>query len=334
MAIPDLAPFLLAVTETNPCGDNLEYDSQFLYLEKVIEGKPEVQYGDTVMQATAPDWRQVEALAIELLVRSRDLRIVAHLTQALLAQYSFSGFAVGLALLEGLLERYWHVVHPQLDSQDDNDPTTRLNTLLFLINEDLLRDVRNAPLLVSKTQGTLSLRDLEYALGELPLPPDMAPASLALIESQLSQMTEAISAIEKILGSIAHISQIVIGQVGVVRSIDFSPLLKILKCAHDFFSKRLNPNASRQATAALAQDSECDSFVNDLKTPRCAITTQEDVVATIDRICAYYEIREPSSPVALLLRRAQRLVGKDFIEILQDLVPDALHQAKQISGID
>jgi type VI secretion system protein ImpA len=54
----------------------------------------------------------------------------------------------------------------------------------------------------------------------------------------------------------------------------------------------------------------------------------------IDRICAYYERYEPSSPVPLLLQRARRLVDKNFMEILQDLAPEGMSQARQVGGIE
>ena len=34
----------------------------------------------------------------------------------------------------------------------------------------------------------------------------------------------------------------------------------------------------------------------------------------------------------MLLRRAKRLVSKDFMEILRDLAPDGVDQAERISG--
>lgn len=47
-----------------------------------------------------------------------------------------------------------------------------------------------------------------------------------------------------------------------------------------------------------------------------AIRSPRDVVAALDRICAWYERHEPSSPVPLVLRRARALVGASFADIL------------------
>jgi type VI secretion system protein ImpA len=35
----------------------------------------------------------------------------------------------------------------------------------------------------------------------------------------------------------------------------------------------------------------------------------------------------------LLIRRAQRLINKSFVEIMQDLAPDSLSQIRNIAGL-
>ena len=52
----------------------------------------------------------------------------------------------------------------------------------------------------------------------------------------------------------------------------------------------------------------------------------------LDEIIRYFERAEPSSPVPLLLRRAQRLVDKNFLDILRDLAPDGVQQAELFRG--
>ena len=41
-------------------------------------GKPEQQYGDTIVAAEGPDWKEVQAQSLVLLERSRDLRILGN----------------------------------------------------------------------------------------------------------------------------------------------------------------------------------------------------------------------------------------------------------------
>jgi len=63
-----------------------------------------------------------------------------------------------------------------------------------------------------------------------------------------------------------------------------------------------------------------------------SINTRADVLKALNLICDYYRNNEPSSPVPLILQRAQRLVDKDFMAIMNDLTPDALTQLRVITG--
>jgi type VI secretion system protein ImpA len=54
----------------------------------------------------------------------------------------------------------------------------------------------------------------------------------------------------------------------------------------------------------------------------------------LDQICDFYSRSEPSSPVPLLLKRAQRLAKMSFFEIINDLTPDSISQLKVIAGKD
>ena len=58
--------------------------------------------------------------------------------------------------------------------------------------------------------------------------------------------------------------------------------------------------------------------------PRGPIASRDDVRRAIEDICDYYRQQEPSSPVLILLERAQRLVEKNFMGILQDIVSDGI----------
>jgi len=63
-----------------------------------------------------------------------------------------------------------------------------------------------------------------------------------------------------------------------------------------------------------------------------AIQSRSDVIKALDLICDYYRHQEPSSPVPLILQRAQRLVDKDFMAIMTDLNPEAVTQLQVITG--
>jgi type VI secretion system protein ImpA len=67
--------------------------------------------------------------------------------------------------------------------------------------------------------------------------------------------------------------------------------------------------------------------------PRNSITSRDDVVRVLEELCEYYREHEPASPLPLLLRRCQRLVGLDFLATLRELAPEALAQITLLGGV-
>ncbi|MFV2091434.1 MAG: hypothetical protein ACC642_12305, partial [Pseudomonadales bacterium] len=59
------------------------------------------------------------------------------------------------------------------------------------------------------------------------------------------------------------------------------------------------------------------------------IRSSEDVLRMIDKICFYYDQREPSSPVPILLKRAASLVNKNFLDLVADLAPSGVSEAQK-----
>lgn len=343
MSVLDLDSLLADLTPEAPCGENLEYDPAFVELEKLMEGKPEVQYGDTVESAEPPDWKQTRRIALDLAGRTRDLRVAFHLCRTLLHTDGWVGFADGLQLLKGYVTRHWGPVHPQLDPDDDNDPTMRVNVLASLCDgATLLRELRDAPLVSSRVHGRFSLRDIEMALDEVPPPKDGAKPSTATIDGafmdvDLAELQATTTAVQQSSAAVAEIENELTRQVGASRAADFSSLTRLLSRAQALVGERLSrrgggPAAEVETDAAV--ETADGGRVAGAPVQRIAgeIASREDVVRTIDKICSYYERAEPSSPVPLLLQRAKRLVSMDFMDILRDLAPEGLPPVEMIRG--
>ncbi|MFO1156846.1 MAG: hypothetical protein U1E43_08825 [Rhodospirillales bacterium] len=92
--------------------------------------------------------------------------------------------------------------------------------------------------------------------------------------------------------------------------------------------------ASAEALTHTTAEASANAAPPALLTMPAEVASRDDVVRLLDRICAYYERYEPSSPVPLLLARARRWVFKDFIDVLRDIAPDAVAQAEAIRGHD
>ncbi|MHC6226206.1 type VI secretion system protein TssA [Pseudomonas sp. X10] len=317
----------------HPCGESLEYDADYLDLEALAQGTPEVEYGSILTQATAPDWKEVARLALALSARSRDLRLAVYLTSAGLNLHGLRGLAAGLALVEALLDEHWEQVHPQLDPGDDNDPQLRVSVLASLCEAaGLLQALRETPLVEVVALGKVSLRDIELATGELGASPDQAALSLAMIEATFQEagqetLQATLTLLEQAHQSSVHIENLLTERVGFASAIDLSALSNLLRRAVDNVRQRLpqqTVTAPMQASADAPQPlaASCGEIGN-----------RDDVRQTLDRLCAYFAVHEPTSPVPLLLQRARKLLDLSFMELLQDLAPDGLAQMALVSGV-
>lgn len=344
MEMIDIGVLGEAVAGDAPCGPNLEYDPAFQELERNLLGKPEVQYGSTVTPAVPPDWKLVRRQAVELLGRTRDLRIAVPLARAMLALQGLPGLASGLQAIEGMLEAHWQDVHPQLDPDDGDDPTLRINSLATLADgATVLREVHDATFVHLPELGPLSLRQLDYATGEVPTPAGQTALSLQSIDKAMQvvpqdALRQALAAAAQAHASVVNIEATLVRRVGNGQALNLAPLLRPLAR----IVATLRPHEHVQAAAVSEQPADAgagpEGGAGPLPaTPAVAgftgdIVDRDDVIKTLDRLLAYYERCEPSSPVPLLLERARRLVPKTFMEVMQDLAPDGVSQLLVIRG--
>jgi type VI secretion system protein ImpA len=336
--LTDPAAFTTPLTDANPSGPNLEYDVDFLALERARQGRPEQVMGDSVNPAEEPDWPQVRERAEALLGRTRDLRVALTLTTALLQIEGLAGLAAGLSIIKGLLEGQWDTVHPQVDADDANDPTLRVNSLVGLASADgLLKALRETPLVHSKLLGRISLRDIRIASGKLAAPagladpPKQVKIDAVFLDADLKDLQAAAAAVATAVDGAAAIDRVLVDKVG-ARAPELKPLILDLTDIKRVLTDKL---AARGGISLPVEDGTSAAATNGVGlTPGAAgVGSREEVVRQLDRLCEYYERCEPSSPVPLLLQRAKRLVSKDFLEIIRDLTPEGLAQAESIGGV-
>jgi type VI secretion system protein ImpA len=65
-----------------------------------------------------------------------------------------------------------------------------------------------------------------------------------------------------------------------------------------------------------------------------SVDTRQDAVRAIELVCAYLERSEPTNPAQLLLRRAARVIDKNFLQLVRELAPDAVKDVARIMGVD
>ena len=336
----NLESLLNEISPDSPCGDNLEEDPTFLKLEDEARFVEERQMGDSTIPAEEPDWKVIRGFSLELLERTRDIQVAMHLTCSLLRTDGFNGLNQGLMLLKGWLEKYWDSVYPLQDPEDDY-PILRINTLSSLNDYTLIRGPINHIPLTQSPIGAFSWRDIELAEGKITPIENEQQLEISVIEAafndtdfkSLQNLAKWIKESRELLQGI---SEVVIEKAGALNAPDLSALSHLLHGISSLIDEKVQ---QRQDLEAENDDSELTGQVssqtenNKSVIKQAGINNRGEVVRSIDEICKYFNRYEPSSPVPFLLLRAKKLLTMNFMEILQDMSPDAVSQAENICGV-
>ena len=346
----DFKTLLAPVTPEQPSGSLLEYDPAFLALLELAKGKPEQRMGESVIPAEPPNWGKVQSGAVALLARTKDLRLASLLVKAELHDGGAAGLFEGLAFTRALLETHWDTLHPQLDPEDDNDPAMRLNVLADLADQDaVVAAFRDAEIASARGVGRIRVRDLERPAGGgnvaassgEPAEGEKAPSIEAVLGAcDGAALAKTAEGAASALSDLRAIDAFVRQKVGDDRGPELSKLTALVQLVAKALSDRVGKDgagggAKRERTGL---EDDMSSPGEGAEAPAGAapfvgaIRSRNDVMNALDSICAYYERFEPSSPIPLLLRRSRRLVAMGFLDIVRDLVPEAVPQVEALRG--
>jgi len=334
--------YLKDIDPSNVCGDDLQYDLAFIDLEQAIKGKPEQQMGDAVVEAEPPNWRDIKKHSEALLSRTIDLRVLICYLRALIALEGFSGLQDGLTLLGTLVEKRWDSIHPQLDPEDDNDPTERVNILLSLCDHEIiLWPLQQTILIESKSLGRFNFREISITNGKATATSTENVVSQSTLDgavqdSELGHLQQSFRAITDSLDRINQLENVVTNYVGVSEAPSFADLRDLLKESKAFLMSSLEKRGVDDPDQELITDENIQqgdiAVTAPTKSISGVINNNQDVIKTLNLVCEYYRRNEPSSPVPMLVERAIRLVGKSFMDALKDIAPTGIDEAKIISG--
>lgn len=332
---------LASFGEASPSGEDLEYEKVFTDLELAARPEEERQIGTTFVAGQEPDPKRLMERAEAVLEQSHDLRAAVYYGYGATRVDGFSGLRAAIGYIRGCLEQYWDTCHPQLEAEDDNDPTMRVNAVRGLVETTtVLRAVRQAPMTQSQAFGRMSLNDLMIAEGELPSaadmenPPDMARLNAAFQDTPHEWLAATLTELRQTLADLDAIDAVFDSRTP-GQGPNLAPLMKLLRRA----AGRLADVVGEPAPEEVAMDPDHESGGSGAETRPARnvpgeIRSSRDVEHAIDRIVAYYREHEPSSPVPMILTRARRLVGADFMTIVADIAPGGQDSVKMIGGID
>jgi type VI secretion system protein ImpA len=332
---------LAPLSPGNPTGPDMSDSPEMFRIDDIARGTPGDEVKGTV--AEPPDWRKLRKECEGFLSRSKHLKVAVILTSCLLKQKGLEGFRDGLELLVGYVRDYWETFHPLLDPGDDNDPTQRLNLLTTIKKsrwptEWLLAMNHLFEVPLGGTDGRfVTLAVVEVSRGRAvateggPTPMDATTLAAAIRSTPAEQLTATKALLDEILGLVDQLDQQLTSKVGSAKAENFNDLRDTLHSMENVIVPYLQTGEAADA-AAQEESGDPQDVENGTSEARPAATgnaraeggagvirTREDVIKQLGVIIDFLTRTEPSSPIIFVLRRAQRMVGMDFLQVIQEL---------------
>ena len=357
---PDLEALLAPIAPEAPAGPSMRYHALYAGIRQAREEEDaSLPMGVWERKLKKADWHQVEALCTDVLAHhAKDLQVAAWLVEAWLQLYQIGGFNAGIALLQGLVERFWDSVHPQIEDGDDD---ARAAPFVW-INDNLSRTLL-LKLTVLKVPAcmppvvTLALWDQTLVqerqqetdagteqLGEKALTRDRIMAAtqgqnlqgLLRLHEGLVQANEQWQALTTCLDRKMTVNPPSISRVGeMVRRVE--------RLALSLIAGRF-PKPSAPASAAAADaTAEADAAEPLPAEPTLVVagmppvfTSREEAYLQLSAIASFLQEREPHSPTPYLVRRAVKWGSMPLAELMREILREEGDVARFFSllGVD
>ncbi|MDQ0041575.1 type VI secretion system protein TssA [Variovorax boronicumulans] len=307
---------LQPLNASDPCGPSLEYDAEYAVLLSRMSPRGDAQYGQFVGTPEAPNWAEIERDCRRLLLRTRDINLFVWLCRARARVAQAAGLAQSLAVLSEVLERWPDAVHPQLVVEGERDPAVRANALAALADPDgLLGDVREI-VVAANAARHLTVREIERAwsvprLADAPSPESVAQQLAQLRLAANGDADAPVNLLSQALRATRQIADWAVRQLG-GDAPSLQALIDLLKPFDEIdVVRRTEPVSPREGV------------------PRPSVSglaSRDDVLQAIRSARQWFENHEPSSPVAVLLKQAERMVGQRFALVANAIPLDLLQK--------
>ncbi|ARN56935.1 type VI secretion system protein TssA [Sedimentisphaera salicampi] len=321
-------------------GEDISESIDYMKLESLFERSEETMFEES--DKSEPDWGWVNSQCYELLTKSRNIWVAVFLSYSLGKTDGIEGLTAGLKYVKNCLSELWPDLYPRLDEEDNNDPYERVNALSIISPEpglsfgviDFSKLVSSFKISQSKQIGSYSYQDYKDSINSSN---DDAEESAggqktSLIEASFKDtsdeiLSEKVDHFREVKNCLSEIAQIFSEKTSGEHSVDFSRLISL---TDEIASFTLQFCSSREEIEEnVSQDShDFPNSINNTVSPGFSgkISSHKEALDMLREISRYFRENEPSSPVPLILQRAEELVSKDFNEIMQDICPDAIRQ--------
>ncbi|HAH70802.1 MAG TPA: type VI secretion system protein TssA [Succinivibrionaceae bacterium] len=353
MALPDISSMLTELPNGRS-GENCEYDSLYLELEEMAVPVAGQEMGEEVTEGRDADFHKLQQSCEILWKKTRDLRVAAYFTIADFCNNGLIGLEQGLTLINYLVSNMWDEVYPQLDPDDDNDPTERINSLAMISPKQgafgdpimFMNHVRGVKL---TDELPYTLRDYLVAQGILDKSDDELDVALmqaqmrVLPYEEIEERLKLTSHIEELLTGIAKIVNEKVGQNGYLSFESLEGELRHLKKFYESVGSQMHVHSEIKTDvegSVLDKETQDQDDKKVLQTTAkitdvasLQIDNRSDALVLIRKCSDYFSKAEPTSPLPYLLNRALRMADMNFVDILAEIDQNSLDKVKEQLGV-
>jgi len=335
---------LAPISTDQPCGVNLEnthllssFDAFRLFGQGTSPDArldPKDPEGQRVLPP--PDWAEIKERTLDTLRKSKDIRLLAHFATASLWTDDLPAFSRSLTIASQWLANHWGQTYPLVD-EDDREGIQRRGALNYFADPmAVVNRLRRVPLVSSRRHGLFGLRDLDVSAGvqqprDGETRPDEARIHAAFAEAPEGELQQLQQSAAEALVALENIGASMVAGAGLEAAPDFSALSKQLQRIDRLLRDQLKARAG-VTPGSPASDVAAPADGNGTIAAG-PIRSRQDAIRALEAVAEYFRRNEPSSPIPLFIDRARRLVAKDFLEVLADVAPDALAQARAAGGV-
>jgi len=358
----DVEELLEPLSEEMPCGE----EGSLFALEEIVKEQGAGIVAGAEVEAAEPNWSALYEQSLAHFRQCKHLRTALFITLAAMNREGVSGFRDGLSLIRGLIDQYWETMFPELDPDEGmGDPDgwmerenilNDLSAPLATVGDTMkfLRRLRSVPLTNSRQLGRFSLRDIQAAQaagsgddegGGSDAPKmsliegafgDTSQDDLETLHSALAESMELLDGIRTALSE--KLSQSIpptFENIGNMLRDMKKPVYKELDRRGFFAAGASEEEGDEVDGEGGGEGAEGGGDAGDGQSgsmSSAGINSRDDVLKAFGLIYKYYSKNEPSSPVPLIMRRAERLVTASFFDIISDLSPNAIADIESITG--
>lgn len=336
------------VTGDDPCGPDLDGTDEYDVTLSDIEGK----WPDSYLNYLNPDKftpfkpgfdAEAELAPLQaLLKKSHDIRLLVPCAKFAIMSGNIAAFSEAVGTIARLLGEHWEGVHPRASDGSNAMRESHLSRLTETAT--IMLPLQDAPFCTLRRLGKISYRT--YLLATKAVAPrekeavlDEATLRDGLVKhDEFDDIVNAAGHLNSAAAALAQIRAQFVEKDGAQNAPDFEKLTALLADYGAFLRSIMHERdpllaapgeaapAAPEGEAAEA-GSEAEGAAPAAPPKGLLIGSTPEAAAALKAVEAYFHTREPSNPATLLVRQAQQLVGKSFIEAMVILNPALAEKA-------